>query len=119
MVHLSPVLPNQRDSRLALPPRVPAPTPDKLSKYRLLLAFVVAGVSDGLSAWLTFIPPLELGLDLATALLLFVILGWRWIILPGLVMEAIPGLSVFPFWVLVVVAVAVWGTARPSAPETR
>jgi hypothetical protein len=33
-------------------------------------------------------------------------------LLPGLVMEAIPGLYDFPFWVLVVGAVAMWGTVR-------
>ena len=42
------------------------------------------------------------------------ILGWQWILLPGLIMEAIPGLNLFPFWVLVVGAVAIWGTARPN-----
>jgi hypothetical protein len=40
------------------------------------------------------------------------VLGWQWILLPGLVMEAIPGLNVFPFWMLVVGAVAVWGNPR-------
>jgi hypothetical protein len=93
--------------------------PEKLSKRRLVLAFVVAGISDGFSVWFTFIPPLEWGLDLVTALLLFAILGWRWVMLPGLILEAIPGLSIFPFWVLVVVAVAVWGTARPNTAERR
>ena len=29
-------------------------------------------------------------------------------------MEAIPGFGVFPFWLVVVAAVAVWGTARPK-----
>jgi hypothetical protein len=30
------------------------------------------------------------------------------------VLEAIPGIGVFPFWCVVVVAMAVWGTARPK-----
>ena len=55
-----------------------------------------------------------MAVDLATAILLFIVLGWQWILLSGLVMEAIPGLYVLPFWVLVVGAVAVWGTARPK-----
>ena len=50
----------------------------------------------------------------AIAILLFFVLGRQWILLPGLIMEAIPGLYVFPFWLLVVGAVAVWGTARPG-----
>jgi hypothetical protein len=29
-------------------------------------------------------------------------------------MEAIPGLGVIPFWLLVVGAIVVWGTARPK-----
>jgi hypothetical protein len=32
---------------------------------------------------------------------------------PGLVMEAIPGVGVIPFLLLVVGAIAVWGTVRP------
>jgi hypothetical protein len=52
--------------------------------------------------------------DLATAALLFIVLGWRWLLLPGLIMEAIPGLGVVPIWLAVVAAIAVWGTARPN-----
>jgi hypothetical protein len=63
---------------------------------------------------LTLAPPLQWSADVVTAILLFVVLGWQWILLPGLIMEANPGLSVFPFWVLVVGAVAIWGTARPG-----
>ena len=44
-----------------------------------------------------------------SALLLFGLLGWRWALLPGLVAEAIPGVAVFPTWILVVVSVALWG----------
>jgi uncharacterized membrane protein YtjA (UPF0391 family) len=57
--------------------------------------------------------------DLATALLLFVLLGWRWALLPGLVAEAIPGIAVFPVWVLVVAAVALWGEISRTAPTPR
>jgi hypothetical protein len=52
------------------------------------------------------------GVDLATALLLFGVLGRQWLLLPGLVLEAIPGVGVLPFWLLVVVGVAVWGDPR-------
>ena len=34
--------------------------------------------------------------------------------LPAQIMEANPGLYVFPFWVLVVWAVSMWGTLRPK-----
>ena len=56
-----------------------------------------------------FTPPVQWGTDLVTAILLFCVLGWQWILLPGLIMEAIPGFYIFPFWVLVVTAVAVRG----------
>jgi hypothetical protein len=48
---------------------------------------------------------LEWLLDLVTAVLLFLILGRRWAILPGLIAEAIPGMGVFPVWVLVVLSI--------------
>jgi hypothetical protein len=56
----------------------------------LALAFAVAALADGLSFFLALSPPLQ----------------WA--------LEAIPGLGIVPFWVLVVGAVAVWGTPRPS-----
>jgi hypothetical protein len=98
--------PNGREPQSSIRPR--------FSKGRLALAFAVAALSDGLSFFLTPVPPLQWVADGVTALLLFMVLGWQWILLPGLVMEAIPALNVFPFWVLVVGAVAVWGTARPK-----
>ena len=86
----------------------------RFSKRRLALAFAIAALSDGLAVFLTLIPPVEWAVDLVTAALLFIVLGRQWILLPGLILEAIPGLYVFPFWVLVVGAVAIWGTARPK-----
>ena len=86
----------------------------RFSTIRLTLAFTVAVLADGFSFFLTLTPPVQWAVDLVTAMLLFVVLGRQWILLPGLIMEAIPGLYVFPFWVLVVGAVAVWGTARPK-----
>ena len=47
-------------------------------------------------------------IDLGTAGLLFLILGRRWAILPGLVAEAIPGIGVFPVWILVVLSLIVY-----------
>jgi hypothetical protein len=59
-------------------------------------------------------PPLCRVVDLGTALLLFMVLGRRWLLLLGLALEAIPGLGVPPFWLLVVGAIAVLGTPRPK-----
>ena len=105
-----------------LPPGTPIPHIEeprslprpRLSRKRLALAFAIAALADGISVFLTLTPPVQWAADLVTAILLFVVLGRQWILLPGLIMEAIPGLYVFPFWVLVVGAVAIWGTARPK-----
>lgn len=78
-------------------------------KKRLAAAFAVAAISDLLSMWLEFVPPLQWALDILTAVLLFVLLGRQWLILPGLIAEAIPGLALFPFWVVVVASIAMWG----------
>jgi len=86
----------------------------KFSKKRLALAFVIAGISDAIGAFVTPLPPLGWVVDFATALLLFLVLGRQWLLLPGLALEAIPGLGVLPFWLLVVGAIAVLGTPRPT-----
>jgi hypothetical protein len=88
--------------------------PPDLSKRRLAAAFAVAVVSDALSILATLAPPVEWASDITTAILLFLILGRRWLLLPALIMEAIPGLWVFPFWVLVVGAIAVTGQIKPA-----
>jgi hypothetical protein len=91
------------------PPRRESPTPPADRTKRFAMAFAIAVVSDVLSAVLEFVPPLQWVLDVVTAGLLFLILGRQWLILPGLIAEAIPGLAMFPFWVLVVGSIAVWG----------
>ena len=92
-----------------------AATPLKFSVLRLALAFVVAGISDVIGAFANLAPPIGWAVDVVTAALLFVVLGcWQWLLLPGLVLEAIPGIGVVPFWLLVVGAIAVLGTPRPK-----
>lgn len=88
--------------------------PFPLSKMRFGLALGIAAIADALGAFVTVAPPLVWVVDVLTALLLFMVLGWRWLLLPGLILESIPGVSVMPFWLLVVGAIAVWGTARPT-----
>ena len=66
---------------------------------------------DPQGAFATPLPPIVWVVDLATVLLLFMVLGRQWLLLPGLALEAIPGL---PFWLLVVGAIAVLGTPRPT-----
>jgi len=79
---------------------------------RLALALALAVVSDVISFWAELVPPVEWAMDLGTAFLLFLILGRRWAILPGLIAEAIPGMGVFPVWVLVVVSIIVYDDIR-------
>ena len=105
--------PAQRSER---PPELDRSFPAalKFSKKRLALAFVIAGLSDAVGAFAMPLPPLTWGVDLVTALLLFMVLDRQWLLLPGLALEAIPGLGVLPFWLLVVAAIAVLGTPRPK-----
>jgi hypothetical protein len=80
-------------------------------------AFGIAAISDVLSMWVTFAPPIEWALDVATAFALFLILGRRWALLPGLVAEAIPGMGIFPVWVLVVLSIIIYdGIKKPAKP---
>ncbi len=76
------------------------------TRPRLALAFAIAAVSDVVSAVTEFIPPLQVIVDLVTAALLLLVLGRRWELLPALIAEAIPGLAVVPFWVIVVAIIA-------------
>ncbi|TAM78750.1 MAG: hypothetical protein EPN47_20415 [Acidobacteria bacterium] len=78
------------------------------SRARFAAAFGVAALSDFFSIWVDFALPLQWLLDLGTAGLLFLILGRRWALLPGLVGEAIPGVGVFPVWVLVVLSISIY-----------
>ena len=67
----------------------------KFSKKRLALAFAIAAISDAIGAFITPLPPIGWLADLGTALLLFMVLGRQWLLLPGLALEAIPGLGYF------------------------
>jgi hypothetical protein len=86
------------------PAEVQAPV-QRPSRKRQALAFFVAAASDVLSFLTALAPPMQWLIDLVTALLLFLILGRRWAILPGLIAEAIPGMGVFPVWILVVLSI--------------
>jgi len=91
-----------------------ASKPLKFSVSRLAVAFVIAGVSDVIGAFASLAPPIVWAIDVVTAALLFGVLGWQWLLLPGLVLEAIPGVGVLPFWLLVAGAIAAFGTPRPK-----
>jgi hypothetical protein len=76
-------------------------------------------VSDVIGAFAVSLQPVVWAVDLLTAVALFAVLGRQWMLLPGLVMEAIPGVGVLPIWTLVVVAIGVWGTAHPNMKALR
>lgn len=92
----------------------PRQAPLRFSKGRLGVALAIALISDVVGAFAALAPPLVWLVDLVTAILLFTVLGRQWLLLPGLVLEAIPGIGVAPLWLLVVGAIALWGTARPK-----
>ena len=73
-----------------------------LSRKRKLLALVIAAVSDSISVVAEFAPPVQWLLDGVTAAALFSVMGFRWPLLPVLLVEAVPGLAAFPSWLLVV-----------------
>lgn len=93
---------------IILPPAEASPPFKRHSRAKMAIAFGVAAVSDILVIWAEFAPPFQWALDLATAFVLFLILGRRWALLPGLVAEAIPGIGVFPAWVLVVLSIIIY-----------
>ena len=67
---------------------------------------LVAGVSDVLGFGMVLLPPVQWVLDVATALVLFAVLGFRWPLLIALGIEVVPVLELFPAWTLFVVAMA-------------
>ena len=82
------------------------------SRVRFAMAFGVAAISDFMSMWTDFVPPIQWAIDLGTAAALFLVLGRRWALLPGLLVEAIPGMGVFPVWVLVVISIILYDEIR-------
>jgi hypothetical protein len=93
------------------PPEVIAPV-QRPSRKRQAIAFLIAALSDFLSFWMVFVPPMQWLIDFVTALLLFLVLGRRRALLPGLIVEAIPGMGAFPVWVLVVLSIIAYDDIR-------
>jgi len=102
-----------------------------LTKGRIIRAFAVAVAVDALQlpANLAFLTgflavPAELadvGLDVAAAALISRLIGFHWVFLPSLLVEAVPGIDLCPTWVAAV-AYVVWQRKRkertlPSAIE--
>ena len=104
----------QSDKTIILPSAAPIAPSKRPSRARLAIAFAVAAVSDILSFWTVIAVPVQWALDVGTAVVLFLILGRRWALLPGLVAEAIPGMGIFPVWILVVLSIAIYDGVKKS-----
>ncbi len=74
---------------------------------RLRRALLIAVVSDALGFAVIALPPVQWAVDAVTAVLLLVVLGFRWQLFLALAIEVVPVLEVFPAWTLVVMALAV------------
>lgn len=87
---------------------------------RLRWAMLIAAASDLVGLFTEPVLPLQWAVDVLTALTLLALLGWKrssWRLAPTLIAEAIPGLGLLPFWVLVVLWIAS-GRAAPARPST-
>ncbi len=100
--------PSQWETPNGPPAEQPRQYSNRPSRVQFGIALVVAAVSDALAFWIEIILPLQVALDIVTAFVLYRILGRRWGLLPGLIAEAIPGMGVFPVWILVVASVYVY-----------
>jgi hypothetical protein len=69
-------------------------------------ALVIAIISDTLGFAVIALPPVQWAVDAVTAILLLVVLGFRWQLFAALAFEVVPFLELFPAWTLVVMALA-------------
>jgi hypothetical protein len=76
---------------------------------RWIIALLIAIASDVASLLLSLTVFLQIGLDICTALILLAVFGWRWALFIALVLEAIPVVSMFPTWTLMIIAMMVSG----------
>ena len=81
---------------------------------RWAVALLVAIASDAASVTTSINVPLQVGVDIVTALLIWAALGWHWVLLVPLIAEALPVVSLFPTWTLVVLALKGAGMLRKT-----
>jgi len=81
-----------------------------LTGLRIALAMLVAVGADTALAPVGEV--IAIFADLAVALVLTLILGWSWPLAAALVVECIPGVGLFPSWVLAVTGIAIVGRGR-------
>ena len=81
-----------------------------LTGLRIALALLVAVGADTVLAPVAEV--IAIFADLAVAVVLTLILGWSWPLAAALVLECIPGVGLFPSWVLAVTGIAIVGRGR-------
>lgn len=96
--------------------------PARLSRRRMVFAFVIAVVADVLQVPLQ-LPPLPQIIDVVAMVLTSALIGFHLLLLPTFVVEFIPGLDMLPTWtgcVLAVIAHRRWETRnQPPLPESK
>jgi hypothetical protein len=93
--------------------------PRAITPVRWAVALLIALLADAVSFVTSFSFLPQLGVDLAAALLIWGALGWHWAFLFALIPEALPVVSVFPTWTLVVLALKGAGMIRRTGGVTR
>ena len=78
-------------------------------------ALLIAVASDIVGIALALSPPAFWVVDGVTVILLLVVIGFRWPLFISLAVEAVPFLQLFPFWTLVVLAMA--GIENQKPPQ--
>ena len=111
-----PEAPSQSVARMATTSAAAELATNGITRRRKILAFAIAALSDAISIPAELAPPIQWTVDGLTAFALFAVMGWRWALLPVLVVEAVPVLGMFPTWTLAVSAlIATTPTSKPSA----
>lgn len=77
--------------------------------WRVALALAVAIPADGVLFFLDMVPPVGIPIDLGVGFMIWLILGRPIVLIGVLILEAIPGVGLLPFWTLVVGAIALLG----------
>jgi hypothetical protein len=97
-----------------------------VTRRRKALALVIAAAADALQIGLfpLFVEgaasPLDDALDAVTAVLLLIVLGFRWRLALALAAELVPGVALFPNWTAVVISVpSAAPQALPPSPPSK
>jgi hypothetical protein len=93
-----------------------------LARNRRNLALFVAGIADLVQ--MVFFPafvegvasPFEIGLDVVTAIVILLIVGFQWRLAFALAIELVPAVDLFPTWTAVVLSLPVASKDAPALP---